>query len=962
MRAYLQAVILVLLAFSPVFAAPRADTTRLITQLPSEGLLLDQGWKYQAGNNARWADPHYDDRAWQAIDPTKDIHDLPLLWTNQVGWFRLRFNLDSTLRQESLALLVEQTGASEIYLNGRLIGKYGRVGSSTTGVQAASPPHGEFISFLPGGSREQVLAVRFALQQDIPYVNFADRHNYAQAFRLMTMQAVTEVSRQNIYFLDYIKASVFFILALLHLVLLLRAPHRKANQYFLVFALLSAVNFSISGSIFQYMHLTATRMYSLILIFVLCTGSYFFFMLAAYDIFKQGRGLFFRCLSGVFFLSLPLFLLFYKAGWLWGLVLFPVLVFLDSVRLGLLRSQVADPGIRIVQYGAVAFLVLYLLALSFFSSTWSGQLLGHLTFTLAVVSLPVSLSIYLAVEASSTSRALEARLGEVEQLSQKTQRQEQEKRQLEEMDAIKSHFFANISHEFRTPLALIQGTAERMSTQESSPQKQAEYGFILRSAGKLLQMVNQLLDLSRLESGKLALQPRPVNVSELLKVLGGSFAALFENKEITYRYTVPLQPLWVQLDSQKLEQIVSNLLSNAAKFTPSGGQVQFTATVQEASAGNFALHISVQDTGVGIGPAHLPRIFDRFYQADPSATRSYEGTGIGLALVKELVDLHGGQVRAESTVGTGTTVWVQLPLVLSPAAEAAAGELLAPKEALHQQTSLAEPRNYNTTTPAGRGEKHVKHILLVEDNPDLRRFMAGYLSESYRVSESENGLDAFEQAVETVPDLIISDVMMPGLDGLSLCRKLKQDERTSHVPLVLLTAKADPESRINGLERGADDYLTKPFSTEELRIRVENLIRQRQRLREKFSRSLTLQPADIAVTSADERFLQKVLAVTEENIANADFDVEAFCKAVGLSQAQLNRKLSALLDQSPSQFIRCYRLKRAALLLQNGAGTVSEVAYQVGFTNLPHFSKAFRDHHGVTPSQYLTGSNAPGNG
>jgi YesN/AraC family two-component response regulator len=248
---------------------------------------------------------------------------------------------------------------------------------------------------------------------------------------------------------------------------------------------------------------------------------------------------------------------------------------------------------------------------------------------------------------------------------------------------------------------------------------------------------------------------------------------------------------------------------------------------------------------------------------------------------------------------------------------------------------------------------------VVEDNHDLRRFIAGFLAQSYLVTEAANGLEGYRSALQTVPDLVICDVMMPGLDGLSLCRKLKEDERISHVPVILLTARADYASKLAGLETGADDYLTKPFSTEELRLRVNNLIRQRQQLREKFSRSLRLLPAGAAVVSADERFLQKVLLVMEANVANAEFDVEAFSREVGISRAQLNRKLTALAGQSPAEFIRSFRLQKAAALLKSQVGNVSDVAYKVGFTNLPYFSKAFRDYHGVAPSELLAGGAAP---
>jgi signal transduction histidine kinase/DNA-binding response OmpR family regulator len=955
---------LLLLVYTQSWAYPPTDTTKSIrlNQLPAEGLLLDKGWSYMPGDNPEWASPGWNDHNWLPIDPTQDIHDLPALWQNNIGWFRLRFSLDSTLRRESLALLVDLTGASEIYLNGRLIGKYGKISLQPEGVRGAHPAVGEFISLQPEKEvQQQVLAVRFALQKDIPYVVFAGRYNRAVALRVLEMQGVTQLMRGNTNLLDYnffgyIQLSIFSILALLHLVLFYFSPERKANLYFFIYSSLSALNFFLAEIIFHNVQFAATRMYLLIFCFLLFTSSCFFFLVATYSIFKQRKSLIFWLLATAFIFCLPLFLWFYKTGWLFGLMLFPILTYLESARITFLADRKKMSGARIVTYGAIAFLVLYPLALAFiFGLLPAGPngVLGHLTFNLAVLGLPVSLSIYLATEASFTSRTLEAKLMEVQELSEKTIRQEQEKRQLQEMNEFKSRFFANISHEFRTPLSIIQGTVEKLRKKDNAAsEKQADYQTIDRNAGRLLQMINQMLDLSRLEAGKLTLHQKPADLSQLLKVLGGSFTSLFESKGITYRYTVPLQPLWVEMDSHKLEQIINNLLSNAAKFTPAKGEVSFTATVHLSDKHTGTLQLKVQDTGIGIPAAHLPRIFERFYQADSSATRQYEGTGIGLALVKELVELHGGQISAESTEGKGSTISVQISFTLAETGKVEQTEQVVKLESLPLAAVMANEEP-GAEEPAAKNVNHHWQILVVEDNADLRHFIAGFLSDNYKVQEAENGLEGYRLALETIPDLIISDLMMPELDGISLCRKLKEDERTSHIPVILLTAKADAQSKISGLETGADDYLTKPFSAEELRLRVQNLIRQRQQLREKYSRSFALQPAEVNVSSVDEQFLQKVLAVMEENISNADFDVDAFSRAIGMSRAQLNRKLNALLDQSPNEFIRLIRLKRAAHLLQQNQGNVGEVAFMVGFSNPNYFTKCFRDLYGVAPSEYL---------
>jgi signal transduction histidine kinase/DNA-binding response OmpR family regulator len=661
----------------------------------------------------------------------------------------------------------------------------------------------------------------------------------------------------------------------------------------------------------------------------------------------------------MFLLSFPLYLYQYQTGWIWGLMLFPILVFLESGRIALIAERNKISGARVVTYGAAAFLVLYSLFFLFHFGllpVGTNGFWGHVTFNLGVLSLPISLSIYLATEASFTSRSLEAKLLEVEQLWEKNLLQEREKRQWQETDEIKSRFFANISHEFRTPLSLIRGTVEKLRKKdEADSPRQADYGAIDRSAGSLLQMINQLLDLSRLESGKLSLHLEPANLSELLKVLAGSFSSLFESKGITYRYTIPLQPVWVHLDREKLEHIINNLLSNAAKFTPADGQVNFLATLESTPDRKCNLQIQVQDTGIGISAAHLPRIFDRFYQTDNSLTRQYEGTGIGLALVKELVELHGGKIGVDSTQDEGSTFTVAL--LFNPAQE----EQVTRNLQSHLSKDAFSPLAVETAVPdpdrlPERNHSRSVHILVVEDNKDLRHFLTQCLSENYQVREAGNGLEGYKKATELLPDLIISDIMMPGIDGITLCRKLKEDERTGHIPVILLTAKAEAHSKISGLDVGADDYLTKPFSTEELMHRVSNLIWQRQQLKGKFSRLLTIQPTQIAITSADEQFLQKVMYVVEENIANPDFDVDAFSRELGMSRTQLNRKLTAMVEQSPNEFIRTMRLKRAAALLAGQQSNVGEIAFMVGFSNPNYFTKCFRDYYGLAPTEYvLTG-------
>ncbi len=521
---------------------------------------------------------------------------------------------------------------------------------------------------------------------------------------------------------------------------------------------------------------------------------------------------------------------------------------------------------------------------------------------------------------------------------------------LRELDALKSQFFANISHEFRTPLAVITGTVEKLGREDASlAERRRDYQTIDRYAGRLLQLINQLLDLSQLDARKLALQPQPGDLAAFLGFVTDSFASLFAHKQITYRCHLPGLLLWVQYDADGLQKILTNLLSNALKFTPEGGSVEVTVEADRRDEARTALQIVVRDTGIGIPADQLPRVFDRFYQADASLTRAYEGTGIGLTLVKELVALHGGTLGVESTTGRGTTFTVRLPLANCP--PVADGETAKGGRCAGTGCPAGGVGEEAGEAPAPQGRLPVQ-LLVVEDNADLRYFISRQLGSQYRVLAEADGRKGWERATQAVPDLIISDVMMPGMDGVSLCRKLKSDPRTRHIPVILLTARANPESRLRGLQHGADDYLTKPFGLGELEARVKNLLESR-RTRPAPVKPFAPGPREVVAPSADDRFLRRALEIMEVHMGNAAFDVETFSREAGLSRAHLHRKLTALAGMAPNEFIRTMRLKRAASLLEQHSGNVSEIAYQVGFSTLNYFTKCFRRQYGQTPSEYL---------
>ena len=526
---------------------------------------------------------------------------------------------------------------------------------------------------------------------------------------------------------------------------------------------------------------------------------------------------------------------------------------------------------------------------------------------------------------------------------------------LAEMDGLKSRLFSNISHEFRTPLTLILGPLEDMLAEETSKKTtQKTVKMMQRNANRLLDLVNQMLDLSKVEAGSMKLDLEESDILKSFRVLLSSFNSLAEKKEILFKQSIPAGTLISWFDEDKIEKILTNLLSNAFKFTPKGGAVACEVTPSEDKK---SIKIKVSDTGMGIAPDQQEKIFDRFHQVEKSGEPESIGTGIGLALTKELVVLMHGELSVKSKVGEGTSFTVTLPLGKShldedeytivdtrETKEVKKTEILTESLDLPSEESLEEEAMEESKLPL---------VLTVEDNEDIRTHIREHLEDYCRVMEAGNGEIGLDKAIENIPDLIITDLMMPKMNGVEMCKKLKTDERTSHIPVIMLTAKADVDDRIEGLETGADAYVTKPFSIKELRVRVNKLIEQRQKLRERFSRNVKLEPRDIAITSADETFLNRAMEIIETHMGNSEFEVRDFQLEMGMSRMQLFRKIRALTDHSPSEFIRNLRLKRAAKLMEQNYGNIAQITYKVGFNNLSYFAKCFKKLFEISPSEYL---------
>ncbi len=530
--------------------------------------------------------------------------------------------------------------------------------------------------------------------------------------------------------------------------------------------------------------------------------------------------------------------------------------------------------------------------------------------------------------------------------------------QLRELDRMKSRFFADISHEFRTPLTLILGPVGQMLDEAKTAELAKPLRMIKRNAQYLLQLISQLLDLSKAEAGKTRLHASRGDLAHALHVMLVPFAELAERRGTALTFTNRLQAAAaggpeIYFDPDLLQKIVNNLVANALKFTTAGDTIGVEV---RAGADSFA-EIAISDTGVGIPRDDIPRVFERFYQV--AGGRTSEGIGIGLALVKELVDLHHGEVQAESLEGTGTTFIVRLP---TGASHLQADEIVENSASVSNQAAappevalLDVERAVNTVVTVGDTTDHAEDetsVLIVEDHVEVRMFLRDHLQRYYRVIEAQSGSEGLDAAMLALPDLVISDVVMDGMDGFELCRALKTHEKTCHIPVILLTAKTTRDDRLHGLETGADCYLTKPFDALELLVQVRNLIDQRKQLRERFSAPVVLKPSEMAVTPMDEVFLTKVLTAVQDHLQDPTFDVERLGREVGLSRSQLHRKLRALTNQPPTLLIRSIRLQRAAELLAHKTGSVAEVAYFVGFNSQAYFAKCFREQFGCSPREY----------
>ena len=514
--------------------------------------------------------------------------------------------------------------------------------------------------------------------------------------------------------------------------------------------------------------------------------------------------------------------------------------------------------------------------------------------------------------------------------------------QLEEATHAKLVFFTNISHDFRTPLTLVADPVEQLLADPSlEGDRRRMLLLVQRNVQILLRLVNQILDFRRYETGKMEFTPVPLDLLQCFVEWNDSFQAAARRKHIHFSFeSMPDTDYHTQADAEKLERIYFNLLANAFKFTPENGKVTVRLAALQKDGAPF-FRFTVANTGSLISAEHIRSIFDRFYKID----RHHTGSGIGLALVKAFVEIHGGSISVESDERLGTVFTVDLPV---RTCEEGACVVTAPMEESapdRVDSLLREDEAENLNDPSKPS------VLVIDDNADIRAYVHTLLNSEYSIIEAADGTEGIRKAMKYVPDVIISDVMMLGIDGIECCRRLKGELQTCHIPVILLTACSLDEQRIQGYAGGADSYISKPFSSQLLLTRIRNLIESRQRMKQFFGDRQTLAKEDIC--DMDKDFVERFKSLIEVKMGDSELNVEDLGKEMGLSRVQLYRKIKSLTNYAPNELLRMARLKKAASLLASSDMTIAEVGYEVGFTSPSYFAKCYKEQFGESPTEFL---------
>ncbi|WP_040626130.1 hybrid sensor histidine kinase/response regulator transcription factor [Mucilaginibacter paludis] len=531
------------------------------------------------------------------------------------------------------------------------------------------------------------------------------------------------------------------------------------------------------------------------------------------------------------------------------------------------------------------------------------------------------------------------------------QQERQEVQQMRELDLMKIKFFTNVSHEFRTPLSLILAPVDKLLKQSTDAEINKHLHMINRNGKRLLNLVNQLLDFRKMEVNELRLHSKRADIVKFIEDAAYSFSDIAESKKVTLCFNTQIESIITSFDEDKFERILFNLLSNAFKFTNEGGKIEVKLSFDDFFAVDKMLKIEVTDNGIGIPADKLDKIFDRFFQNDTPGSMVNQGSGIGLAITKEFVNLHHGTISVKSVVNKGSTFVVLLPVNPAHVLQDTDKNIFINRDAgaLIDETAVT---NNEQTEKKQQSDIKKPLVLLIEDNEDFRFYLKDNLKEHYRVTEAVDGIDGWQKVLATHPSLIVSDISMPGMNGIDLCHKIKNDSRTKHIPVILLTAITGQKEQLKGLETGASDYLTKPFNFEILLSKIKNQLSQQSTLKKTYQKQIDL---DTAVSSVDinhDKFMVDIVKFIDKNIDNPDYSVEELSSDMAMSRVTLYRKTLLMTERTPVEFIKLCRLKKAAQLLANSNLNIAEIAYKVGFNNPKYFAKSFKQEFSTLPTDY----------
>lgn len=927
-----------------------------------EGFALHTfSWRFHTMDGRDYSDPAIPDSTWAVTTTAFGRTGQPNGW-NGSGWFRLWLKADDNLIDKVLAFRISQTGAAEIYFDGKKIGEAGKIGKTKRETHSARAPFSVY-PFILSDHRQHLLAVRYVNEQP-PFPEYVAFRLWAGTYEQLSSRALDSL-KMNSFLLASIGAQLAFVL--LHLALFAFYPKQRLNLYYSLFLFATSavlyLRYLTVGTSDPYLQRITADLFETGIIMAAFLAAILLYGVSD-DHLPRKRILISAVLGSLTLLD---YFLQYRnasgATIFWLEIFYFLLVMADGL-FALVRAMLRrKPRIWLIGTGMLTLTLFYLVVGSDLFGLMKGndELIGK-WMSIGLLAIPLSFSVYLALDFSAVNRSLSARLKEVQELSELSLAQETEKnrilagqadqlektvaartlevrsqaQKLQEMDALKSRFIVNLTHEFRTPLSLIIGPAGLIAENAGTDAERKQGKLIQENAQQLLLLINQLLDLSKLEEGKMEI------VNAEADILGIATAVLlpFSNAAMQKQVTLALKSRFSKLrgvvDEGKLTMILRNVLSNAIKFSLPGGEIHVTVDLEKAQQPT-ALVFTVADQGIGISAAKLPYVFDRFYQADSSDTRSNEGSGIGLALTRELVELMNGTIAIDSTENVGTVVRIRLPVNITLAN---IGDRDLSLQAEKGATQTDEKDDLTNDGPL---------LLIIEDHDQLRAFISETLNVKFRTLTARNGEEGIQLAKKHIPDLVITDLMMPGMDGYEVCGKLKTQELTSHIPVMMVTAKNALESRNKGWSAGADAYLSKPFEPAELLALADGLIGNRLLLQERYRREEAWKPAVGALPPQELPFLEKVRNLINSNLANELFGVDQLCDSIGLSKAQLHRKLKNTLGHSPGDLIRMIRLQQALQLLKSGELTVAEIAYSVGFGNPASFSTSFSNYFGYAP-------------